>query len=203
MSTPESAMDAEFPYMVEGFVSEKTGLRIVIEETASQNQLKNKGFGEIQDSEFVLQAYEALYLIHTGRLVLSSHKTKSIDFGRLFDIALKHDKDILTKFLIYRDLRSRGYVAKEGFGFGVDFRVYERGEFERKPAKYVIFGVKEGVHMEAEAFSETLDQITKMGKSAVVAVIERRGEIVYYKTSKVRFGCNKIYPTAMAKTSSN
>jgi tRNA-intron endonuclease len=143
MSTPESAMDAEFPYVVEGFVSEKTGLRILIEEAASQNQLRNKGFGEIQDSEFVLQAYEGLYLIHTGRLVLSSSKTKSIDFGRLFDIALKHDKDILTKFLIYRDLRSRGYVAKEGFGFGVDFRVYERGEFERKPSKYVIFGVNE------------------------------------------------------------
>ena len=202
MSTPENALDAEFPYVVEGTMIEKTDLRIVIEETASQNQLRSKGFGEIQDSEFVLQAYEALYLIHTRRLVLSSSKAKNIDFGRLFDITLKYDKDILTKFLIYRDLRSRGYVAKEGFGFGVDFRVYERGEFERKPAKYVIFGVKEGVHTEAEAFSDALDQITKMGKSAVVAVIERRGEIVYYKTSKVRFAGNKIYPTAIAKTSS-
>ncbi|HKR57311.1 MAG TPA: tRNA-intron lyase, partial [Candidatus Nitrosopolaris sp.] len=147
MSTPENAMDPEVPYVVEGTMNEKTDLRIVIEETASQNQLRSKGFGEIQDSEFVLQAYEALYLIHTRRLVLSSSKAKNIDFGRLFDITLKYDKDILTKFLIYRDLRSRGYVAKEGFGFGVDFRVYERGEFERKPAKYVIFGVTEGVNM--------------------------------------------------------
>jgi len=203
MSTPENAMDPEVPYVVEGTMNEKTDLRIVIEETASQNQLRSKGFGEIQDSEFVLQAYEALYLIHTRRLVLSSSKAKNIDFGRLFDITLKYDKDILTKFLIYRDLRSRGYVAKEGFGFGVDFRVYERGEFERKPAKYVIFGVTEGVNMEAGAFSDALDQITKMGKSAVVAVIERRGEIVYYKTSKVRFVGNKIYPTAIAKTPSN
>ena len=64
-------------------------------------------------------------------------------------MTLKHDKDILTRFLIYRDLRSRGYVAREGFGFGVDFRVYERGEFEQKPAKYVIFGINEGSDIQA------------------------------------------------------
>ena len=31
----------------------------------------------------------------------------------------------MSVFLVYRDLRSKGYVAKEGFGFGNDFRVYE------------------------------------------------------------------------------
>ena len=48
---------------------------------------------------------------------------------------------------------------------------------------------------------EALDQIIKMGKNAVVAVIERRGEITYYKVSKVRFANNKMYPKPMSKTS--
>ncbi|HET7147694.1 MAG TPA: tRNA-intron lyase [Candidatus Nitrosopolaris sp.] len=193
MSSSEGALDIEFPYVLEALLLEKN-LKVLVKDIGFQDQLRNKGFGEKQDSEYVLQTYEALYLIHTSRLVLKTKKLRHIDFESLFTITLRHDREILTKFLIYRDLRSRGYVAKEGFGFGVDFRVYERGEFEKKPAKYVVFGINEGIQVKATEFSDALDQITKMGKNAVVAVIERRGEITYYKVSKVRFSNNTIHP---------
>ena len=133
-----------------------------------------------------------LHLIHSKRLKLYRDKEKeALDFNFVLRLALKHDKEILTKFLIYRDLRTRGYVAKEGFGFGADFRVYERGMFEKKVAKYVVFGINEGTNTTAKAFSSAIDQIEKMGKDAVVAVIERRGEVIYYKASKMRFTENK------------
>jgi tRNA-intron endonuclease len=35
--------------------------------------------------------------------------------------------------------------------------------------------------------AKTIEQIVRMGKDAVVAVIERRGEVIYYKMSKVSF----------------
>ena len=199
MSFP-GALDIEIPYIIEAFLTEKNS-KILVKDIGFQDQLRNKGFGEKQDLEYILQPYEALFLIHTKRLVLNTKKVKHIDFDTFLNITLRHDKDILTKFLIYRDLRSRGYVAKEGFGFGVDFRVYERGEFEKKPAKYVVFGINEGIQMEATDFSEALDQITKMGKNAVVAVIERRGEVTYYKVSKVRFSKNKMFRESMTKGS--
>src|SRR2546428_9172925 len=200
MSSPDTALDIEFPYIVEALLVEKN-LKVLVKDIGFQDQLRNKGFGEKQDSEYILQTYEALYLIHTNRLVLNTKKLKRVDFESLFNITLPHDREILTKFLIYRDLRSRGYVAKEGFGFGVDFRLYERGEFEKKPARYVVFGINEGIQVEATDFSEALDQIIKMGKNAVVAVIERRGEITYYKVSKVRFANNKMNPKPKSKTS--
>lgn len=200
MSSPPNALDVELPYAVEAFLTEKN-TKIVIKDIGFQDQLRNKGFGEKQDLEYILQPYEALFLIHTKRLVLNTKKAKHIDFDSLLNITLRHDKDMLTKFLIYRDLRSRGYVAKEGFGFGVDFRVYERGEFEKKPAKYVVFGINEGVQMETAEFSKAIDQITKMGKNAVVAVIERRGEVTYYKVSKARFSNNKLFPVSKTKGS--
>jgi tRNA-intron endonuclease len=173
MSSPDTTLDIEFPYIVEALLVEKN-LKVLVKDIGFQDQLRNKGFGEKQDSEYILQTYETLYLIHTNRLVLNTKKLKRVDFESLFNITLRHDREILTKFLIYRDLRSRGYVAKEGFGFGVDFRVYERGEFEKKPAKYFVFGINEGIQVEATDFSEAIDQIIKMGKNAVVAVIERR-----------------------------
>jgi tRNA-intron endonuclease len=163
--------------------------KVLVDETRSQDELRTKGFGEKEDAEYVLKAYEALYLMNTKRLVLKGRK--GMTFDSLFDMLVKYDRNIMTKFLVYRDLRSRGYVAKEGFGFGNDFRVYERGEYEKKPAKYVIFGINEGTNITARSFLQAIEQIEKMGKEAVVAVIERRGEVIYYKASKMRFIENK------------
>jgi tRNA-intron endonuclease len=163
--------------------------KVLVDETRFQDELRTKGFGEKEDAEYVLKAYEALYLMNTKRLVLKGRK--EMTFDSLFDMLVKYDRNIMTKFLVYRDLRSRGYVAKEGFGFGNDFRVYERGEYEKKPARYVIFGINEGTNITARSFSQAIEQIEKMGKEAVVAVIERRGEVIYYKASKMRFIENK------------
>jgi len=179
--------EAEMPPVVEARLTGSG--KVLVDETRSQDELRTKGFGEKEDAEYVLKAYEALYLMNTKRLVLKGRK--EMTFDSLFDMLVKYDRNIMTKFLVYRDLRSRGYVAKEGFGFGNDFRVYERGEYEKKPAKYVIFGINEGTNVTARSFLQAIEQIEKMGKEAVVAVIERRGEVIYYKASKMRFIENK------------
>ncbi len=165
------------------------GGKILVDKTRFQDELRTKGFGEKEDAEYVLKPYEALYLMHTKRLALKNKP--GMTFDPLFELLLKYDRNIMTKFLVYRDLRSRGYVAKEGFGFGNDFRVYDRGEYEKKPAKYVIFGINEGTNTTVKDFASAIDQIERMGKEAVVAVIERRGEVIYYKASKMRFTENR------------
>jgi tRNA-intron endonuclease len=181
------AGEADMPPVVEARMA--GGGKIVVDETRFRDELRTKGFGENEDSKYVLKPYEALYLMHTKRLTLKNKP--GMAFDPLFELLLKYDKNIMTKFLVYRDLRSRGYVAKEGFGFGNDFRVYERGEYEKKPAKYVVFGINEGTNTTAKELAGAVDQIEKMGKEAVVAVIERRGEVIYYKASKMRFTENR------------
>ncbi len=194
MSSPPaysfSSDNSDFPYIIEAVMATR-GLKIVVEESRFQDQLRNKGFGDKEDSEYLLKPYEALYLVYTKRLILKGIRN-NLDFDSLIELILKHDKDILTKFLIYRDLRSRGYIAKEGFGFGVDFRVYERGEFEKKASKYIVFGLNEGINMKANNFSVAIEQIGKMGKEGVIAVVERRGGVIYYKVAKTRFIEKKI-----------
>jgi len=187
-STEAIASSTDFSFTVEGILFKKG--KIMIQDKRSQDQLRNKGYGEMERSEYILRPYEALYLIHANRLKASKGK-QSLSFDSLLSVALKFDKNILTKFLIYRDLRSRGYVAKEGFGFGVDFRVYDRGEFEKKTAKYVVFGINEGTNTGVRALSNILQDINIMGKDAIVAVVERRGEVIYYKLDKMNFAENK------------
>lgn len=154
------------------------------------HELELKGFGEQEKDGYFLKPFESLYLLYTDRLVLKKIR-KKIDFNEMMEITQTHDSDILTKFLIYRDLRNRGYVVKDGFGFGSDFRVYERGHFGEKGAKFLIFGLNEGQKEKMGNLQNTVEQITQMGKEPVIAVIERRGEIIYYKINKMNFYENK------------
>jgi tRNA-intron endonuclease, archaea type len=190
-SFPESASEVytELQQSINARLA-KRRLKFIIDDEKHRDQLKSKGFGEKEDSEYVLKPYETLYLIYTKKLIIKD-RDNTVDFDGLVRTILKRDKNILTRFIVYRDLRSRGYIPKEGFGFGVDFRVYERGEYEKKPAKYVVFGISEGTKIKADKLAETIEQITRMGKDAVVAVIERRGEVIYYKMSKVSFPSNE------------
>ena len=180
-------MTLETDPQVEGeLVKDQTLIR---NKTMQQN-LEQKGYAEVSKEKFFLKPFESLYLLFCDKLTLSKGKQK-LDFNSLVQTCIKHDKDSLTKFLIYRDLRTRGYTVKDGFGFGSDFRVYERGHFGEKGAKYLVFGLSEGMQEKIGKLQKKIDQITHMGKEPIIAVIERRGEIIYYKISKINFFENK------------
>jgi tRNA-intron endonuclease, archaea type len=174
--------------IAEAIIQEKE-LKTIVNENKDKDQLRNKGFGEIFNQEFILSGLETLYLLSNNKIKLVGKR--EYDFSSLLKMLLKKDKKILTKYLIYRDLRSKGYVVKEGFGFGIDFRIYERGDYGKRPSKYVSIGINEGINIKSKDFVDMIDQIENMGKDTVIAVIERRGEVIYYKTTKMSFFENK------------
>ena len=96
-----------------------------------------------------------------------------------------YDQEAWVRYLIYRDLRSRGYVAREGFGLGIDFRIYERGNYGKGTAKHLIFGIQEGKPVSVEKLARTQSYVQNLKKNLVLAVINRRGEIVYYSLSEL------------------
>jgi len=189
----EADQNTEFQNIIEGALTRKCMIKI--EDSRSQDQLRNKGFGDKDDNNYLLETYEALYLLYLNKLIITNGSV--VSFSDLLKHVLKYDKDIVTKFLVYRDLRSRGYVAKEGFGFGADFRVYERGGYEKKQAKFVVFCVNEGINVNVGELSKNVREIETMGKSAIAAVVERRGEVIYYKLSNMRFNENKKQETTL------
>ena len=164
--------------------------QIMVLNPDSQRDLEQKGYGEFEKNKFYLKSFESLYLLYTGALALFKGKNK-IDFDSLMQICKKIDEGILTKFLVYRDLRTRGYTVKDGFGFGSDFRVYSKGDFGEKGAKFLVFGLSEGKQEKIGKFQKKIEEIIKMGKEPIIAVIERRGEIIYYKITRMNFYQNK------------
>jgi len=171
----------------ESFDALLKGEKVVVEDSGRFGELEQVGYGEREGKKLVLKDYEALYLLFTGRLALNDDRGRKVTFNQLAEASQARAGDAWTKFVIYRDLRSRGYIVKDGFGFGTDLRVYERGDFPEKAAKCVVFALDEGTEREVEELSDSVRQIVKMGKEAIVAVIERRGEVIYYKVGRANF----------------
>jgi len=169
--------------MEEILIEEKKGRWIT---KGNYKELEEKGYGEREKDHLILAPYEVLYLVHIGRAKVIKDE-ESLSFERLLNLISKRDKRIVTKFLVYRDLRNRGYVVKEGFGFGPDFRVYDRGDYGLKPAKYVVLALSEGTEISLRDLPKMVNEIYNMGKEAILGVVERRGEVIYYKLSKANF----------------
>ena len=62
---------------------------------------------------------------------------------------------------------------------------------EKKDAKFLIFAFNEGTKQKIGKLYKNIHEITQMGKEPIIAVIERRGEIIYYKINKMNFLENK------------
>jgi tRNA-intron endonuclease, archaea type len=164
---------------------EGEGIRVT--ERDRYGELEESGYGTKEGKDLVLRDYEALYLLYAKKLEIEAKGGEKLTFEQLAELAQKKARDSWTKFVIYRDLRSRGYIVRDGFGFGTDLRVYERGDYPKKPAKYVVFALDEGIEKGMADLQKSVREMAKMGKEAIIAVIERRGEVIYYKVSRARF----------------
>ncbi|MEM3596739.1 MAG: tRNA-intron lyase [Candidatus Bathyarchaeia archaeon] len=180
MEKEKAAVKAEF--RVRGLLLEKG---VKISEKQSVDELSSKGYGMAEDNSLILAFYEALYLLEKGLLEVENESGKTVDFKGLLQLYERVDENAWAKYLVYRDLRSRGYVVREGFGLGVDFRVYERGEYGKDTAKYLILNIQEGKPISVEDLTRIMRQCQSLKKELILAVMNRRGETVYYSLSQL------------------
>jgi tRNA-intron endonuclease len=168
---------------VKGLLSKKG---VTVSATEDFESLTSRGYGTLEDKELILSFHEALFLQSKGVLDVFRKKSKKpAGFQELLHEFGLAEENVWMKYLIYRDLRSRGYVVREGFGLGIDFRVYERGEYGKATAPYLIFGLQEGKPIAAKELARVLKHVQSLKKTLVLTVVNRRGEIVYYTLSRL------------------
>ena len=75
-----------------------------------------------------LSLIEAYYLLSRGEISIYNEKQKKeLSLEEFFEIAKNtHDK-FEEKYIIYEDLREKGYIPRPGLKFGADFVVYKKG----------------------------------------------------------------------------
>jgi tRNA-intron endonuclease len=167
-----------------GMLTEK-GVRIT--EKSSVDALSSRGYGTAENDVFTLTFYESLYLLDKEMLEVKDENGLEEDFQSLLQQYEKVDENAWANYLVYRDLRSRGYVVREGFGAGIGFRIYERGAYGKDTASYLVLSTQEGKPIAIEDLTNALQQTQSQKKELTLAVMNRRGEIVYYSVSQLTF----------------
>jgi tRNA-intron endonuclease len=159
---------------------------VTVTEQSNIDALSSRGYGTTDAKVLTLTFFEALYLQDKGMLIIKNEDTP-VDFQTVLHAYETVDENAWVNYLVYRDLRSRGYVVREGFGAGTEFRVYERGAYGKDSASYMVLGTQEGKPLGIDALADVLQQCQNQKKELVLAVMNRRGEIVYYSVSQLTF----------------
>jgi tRNA-intron endonuclease len=180
MSESKKAPPVEFK--TSGTLAEKG---IVISEQSSIDQLTSRGYGILEGKVYTLAFFEALYLQDKGMLEAKDKDGNTVNFQSLLHCYEEQNENAWVNYIIYRDLRSRGYVVREGFGKDIDFRIYERGSYGKDIAPYLILGTQEGKPLPIDNLTTALQKCQSQKKELILAVMNRRGEIVYYSVGEM------------------
>jgi tRNA-intron endonuclease, archaea type len=120
-----------------------------------------------------LSAVEALYLLHRNRIDVPGY-----DMDRLLSL-FTGDPNFFRSYLVYRDLRERGYAVQTG---PHDFRVFRRGE---RPgtgqSRYMVRVLSERDLVDFGILVREFQASANMRKQHILAVVDDENELTYYE----------------------
>ncbi|HUK92795.1 MAG TPA: tRNA-intron lyase, partial [Methanomicrobiales archaeon] len=130
------------------------------------------GFGRVERGGLRLAAEEALYLVHRQKLEVEGYP-----FDRLLS-AFADRPGLFRSYLVYRDIRERGYAVQPGLGH---YRLFRRGE---KPgtgrSRLLVRVLSERDLVDFEVIRTEVETSDNMRKDHVLAVVDDEGELTYY-----------------------
>ncbi len=153
------------------------------ESDAARDLYAQSRFGDLDKGRVQLSLFEALYLLEKGKLKLTtaSGRTYTVEG---FIRKVKRQQGFWTKYLVFRDMRDRGYIVKTALKFGADFRVYDRGI---KPgedhAKWVLFPIHESNILTWHDFAAKNRVAHSTKKRLLIGIVDEEGDVTYYEVA--------------------
>ena len=158
----------------------------------AEADLVGKGYGR-KKGRLELSLEEAAFLLETGRLQI-----KQLNFKEFLERALSVSPRFGVRYLVYRDLKDRGYAVQPAGGGGgrgggrggggVGFWLYPRGAKPgEKPAKYFIRIFSELDFLALSELGELLALAENMRKESILAVVDAESDVTYYELKEAKF----------------
>ena len=143
-----------------------------------------------------LDLVEATYLVECRRLeVLGSDGV--IPYEELFALSAAAVDGFDIKYLVYRDLRQRGFIAKYESG-DYDISVFPRGKtMSNSRPEFMVRAVSERSAIDITTFIREVSDISERKKKLLYGVVDEEGDLTYYIMS-MRDPAGKIFPEPMS-----
>ncbi len=160
------------------------GERIILESSDGARDLYAQSrYGTvISGGRVQLSMLEALYLVDKQRITIVDGRGRILSLDNLIALGKKNFKDLYTKYCVFKDLRTRGYIVKSALKFGADLRVYDRGV---KPgddhAKWIVYPVHETHNMTWYDFAAKNRVAHSTKKRLLIGIVDDEAEITYFE----------------------
>ncbi|EKF85498.1 tRNA-intron lyase [Methanobacterium formicicum] len=167
--------------------AELIGELVIIKDKKAVALSEKSHYGKFNQDELQLSLMEAFYLQEKGKIKIldkkNQNKVISPDEMREFI----QDKDLIYRYMVYRDLRNRGYIVKTGFKYGSEFRLYERGKSPGDGhSDFVVKVVTENQDISVLDFSSYVRVAHGVNKKLLLAVVDDEQDITYYNVEWTR-----------------
>ena len=160
--------------------------RVLIFNRDGISRLNAKGYGELNDNFLSLSIVEALYLLSKNWIKVKSKSGQLLSFEELYDYAHNIEEKICIKYMVYRDLRNRGYTVKTGLKYGSDFRLYSRENINAIHSEYVVKVFSEDRPCAISELTGFVRVAHSVRKKLIISIVDDDGDIVYYNMGYVR-----------------
>lgn len=165
-----------------------SGTKVLLENSDESRELYNQArYGEQVGDSFQISFLEALYLLEKKKLIVLNGKNKEINFETFYKRARRGNTKFTTRYAVYSDLRTRGYIVKTALKFGAEFRVYDRGV---KPgedhARWVVFPVYEAEVLTWYEFAAKNRVAHSTKKRLMLGIVDDESSVTYYEVRWLR-----------------
>jgi len=142
----------------------------------------NGYYGSLQtDKTLVLNFDEALHLLERGVIKITENE-KTLSLSECTKIFTENMEGFWKDYLVYKDLRNRGYILGRGISDLVKYRLYPRGaKIGRDIAKTMICPLSEGKSINLEELDKIITQTQSLKKKLLIACVDRLGDVSYYE----------------------
>ena len=143
----------------------------------------NGFYGELQkDKSLHLNFDEALHLLERGVIIIQDEDKKPLSISQSAKLFTERKKGFWKDYLVYKDLRNRGYIVNRGINDYVKYRLYPRGaKIGKDEAKTLICPLAEGNTINLEKLDEIVTQTQSLKKRLLIACVDRLGDVSYYE----------------------
>jgi tRNA-intron endonuclease len=156
----------------------------------SSNSIYSQGwFGKFTKSNHLkLDPFETVLLLERNKIEVIDIDNISLPVSKVVAFFSENTQNFLVHYLLYKDLRGRGYVVKKHSINGKYFELYERGATPKK-AKHLALVVPmiEGVMFNIDDIDQIVSEANKINKQLIFAVIDSLGDVSYYSVSELEF----------------
>lgn len=180
-------------------LEESEELKIRVYEESEIERLQSTGyFGNLVDDILELDPEETLLLMERGRLQLKlknedANELEILTIEGIIPIFSEKDPYFYRNYLVFKDLRNRGYIIKRGFGKTSPYRLYPRGATPKmKESKKIVYPFSETQRLKIEELDSLVTQARRLRKQLILGVVDRLGDVTYYNTEQLELKENQF-----------